>query len=41
MSRALLSVLAAALIVAALIQPHAALAYDGAVTHRRPAASMS
>ena len=34
MSRVLLSVLAAALIVVALIQPHAALAYDGAVTHR-------
>ena len=34
MSRTLLAVLAAALIAAALIQPHAALAYDGAVTHR-------
>ena len=33
MSRVLLSVLAAALIVVALIQPHAALASDGAVTH--------
>ena len=34
MSRALLSVLAAALIAAAFIQPDAALAYDGAVIHR-------
>ena len=34
MSRALLAVLAAVVVVLALAQPHAALAYDGAVTHR-------
>ena len=34
MSRTLLAVLAAAAVVLALAQPHAALAYDGAVVHR-------
>ena len=34
MSRTLLTVLAAAVVVVALILPHAVLAYDGAVVHR-------